>query len=80
MDMGMDHRLHDEHLMMIRTIDEDHLHQVAILTHTEAEIHMLDQEVLHQGMAVATADMTMVDIHPDDIGKFSISPAPDWLP
>ncbi len=71
MDMDMDHHLHDEHpMIMIRTIEEDHLHQVAILTHTEIQIHMLDQEVHLQDMAVATADMRM-EVIQDDTGKLS---------
>jgi hypothetical protein len=71
MDMVMDHHLHDEHRMiMILTIDEDHHLLVATLTRTEVEIHMLGQEVLHQGTEVAMADTRREDTQ-DDIGKFS---------
>jgi hypothetical protein len=71
MDMVMDHHLHDEHRMiMILTIDADHHLLVATLTRTEVEIHMLGQEVHHQGMEVAMADTRREDTQ-DDIGKFS---------
>lgn len=71
-DMDMDHRLHDGHpTNTILTTDEDRHLQVAILTHTEVEIHMLDHGVQYQGMAVAVAmaDMKM-EVIQDDIGKF----------
>ncbi len=71
-DMDMDHRPHDEHLTItILIIGEDHHLQVAILTHTEVEIHMLDHEAQTQGMAVAVAMADMMEVTQDDIGKFS---------
>jgi len=71
MDTDMDHHLHDEHrTIMILMIDVDPLLQVAILTHTEVAIRMLDHEVHHRDMvaAVAMADMKMQVIQ-DDIER-----------